>query len=64
MAVIIIRNRNTNEAVRYTIAKEWHSKILAWRTNLDPMGRYNAGMNAEGLFKVEPTQWPSGIDSR
>ena len=64
MAVIVIRNRKTNEAMRYTIAKEWHPKILAWRTDLDPMGRYNAGMTAEGLFQVEPTQWPSGIDSR
>jgi formylmethanofuran dehydrogenase subunit E len=64
MAVIIIKNRKTNEAVRYTIAKEWHPKILAWRTDLDPPGRYDAGMNAEGLFAVEPAQWPSGIDAR
>ncbi|MCC7345811.1 MAG: formylmethanofuran dehydrogenase subunit E family protein [Variibacter sp.] len=64
MAVIVIRNRKTNEAVRYTIAKEWHPKIVAWRTNLDPMGRYHAGMTAEGLFQVAPTQWPSGIDAR
>lgn len=56
MAVIVIRNRKTNEAVRYTIAKEWHSKILAWRTNLDPSGRYDAGMTAESLFHVEPIQ--------
>jgi formylmethanofuran dehydrogenase subunit E len=64
MAVIIVKNRKTNEAVRYTIAKEWHPKILAWRTDLDPSGRYDAGMNAEGLFTVEPAQWPSGIDAR
>lgn len=35
MAVIIAKNRKTGEAVRYTIAKEWHPKILAWRTDLD-----------------------------
>jgi hypothetical protein len=52
MAVIEIRNRKTNEAVRYTIAKEWHAKILEWRA-LDPPGRYDAGMSAEGLFQVE-----------
>ncbi len=63
MAVIVIRNRKTNEAVRYTIAREWHPKILAWR-ELQPPGRYDAGMAAEGLFAVEPTQWPTGIDAR
>jgi formylmethanofuran dehydrogenase subunit E len=63
MAVIIVRNRKTNEAVRYTIAREWHPTILAWR-DLDPSGRYDAGMNAEGLFAVEPAQWPGGIDAR
>jgi formylmethanofuran dehydrogenase subunit E len=52
MAVIEIRNRKTNEAVRYSIAKEWHAKILSWRA-LDPSGRYDAGMSAEGLFQVE-----------
>jgi hypothetical protein len=56
MAVIVIKNRKTNEAVRYSIAKEWLPKILAWRTDLDPSGRYDAGMNAEGLFVVEPAQ--------
>lgn len=63
MAVIVIRNRKTNEAVRYTIAREWHPKILAWR-ELPPPGRYDAGMSAEGLFTVEPAQRPSGIDAR
>lgn len=55
MAVIVIRNRKTNEAARYTIAKDWHSKILAWRA-LDPSSRYDAGMSAEGLFEVEPAK--------
>jgi formylmethanofuran dehydrogenase subunit E len=64
MAVIIAKNRKTGEAVRYTIAKDWHPKILAWRTDLDPSGRYDAGMSVEGLFSVEPTQWPAGIDAR
>jgi formylmethanofuran dehydrogenase subunit E len=63
MAVIIAKNRKTGEAVRYTIGKEWHPKILAWR-DLQPPARYDAGMSAEGLFAVEPTQWPAGIDAR
>jgi formylmethanofuran dehydrogenase subunit E len=63
MAVIIARNRKTGEAIRYTISKEWHPKILAWR-ELPPPARYDAGMNAEGLFAVEPAQWPAGIDAR
>lgn len=53
MAVIEIRNRKTSEAVRYTIAREWSAKILAWRA-LDPSGRYDAAMGAEGLFQAEP----------
>lgn len=55
MAEIEIKNRKTNEAVRYSIAKEWHAKILSWRA-LDPSGRYDAGMSAEGLFQVEPVK--------
>jgi formylmethanofuran dehydrogenase subunit E len=63
MAVIIIKNRKTNDAVRYTVAKEWHSKILACR-ELSPPARFDAGMSAEGLFVVESAQWPVGIDAR
>jgi hypothetical protein len=63
MAVIVAKNRKTNEAVRYTIVKDWHRKILAWR-DLQPPARYDAGMSAEGLFSVEPTQWPAEIDAR
>lgn len=64
MAVIIVKNRKTSETLRYTIAKEWHPKILSWRTDFDPSGRFDAGMNADGLFAVEPTRWPDGIDAR
>jgi hypothetical protein len=34
--------------------REW-PKILAWR-QLEPSARYDAGMNAEGLFQVEPVK--------
>jgi hypothetical protein len=55
MAAIVIRNRKTNDAVRYTIAKDWHARILAWR-QLDPSARYDAAMSAEGLFEVDPVK--------
>ena len=55
MAVIVIRNRKTNDAVRYTIAKDWHARILAWR-QLDPSARYDAAMSVEGLFEVDPVK--------
>jgi formylmethanofuran dehydrogenase subunit E len=53
MAVIIIRNRKTNEALRYTIADDWLPKMLAWN-KLPPPERFNEAMQAQGLFKVEP----------
>jgi hypothetical protein len=36
---------------------------MSWRTEL-PSGRYDIGMSVEGLFTVEPAQWPAGIDAR
>jgi formylmethanofuran dehydrogenase subunit E len=52
MAVVVIRNRKTGEALKYTIADEWLPKILGWIKS-DPSARYDAAMNAEGLFQVE-----------
>jgi formylmethanofuran dehydrogenase subunit E len=53
MAVIVIRNRKTGEGLRYSIADEWLPKMLAWNKE-EPVQRYNAAMNAEGLFAVGP----------
>jgi len=53
LAVIVIRNRKTGEAVRYTIADEWLPKMLAWNKE-PPLQRYDAAMAADGLFQVEP----------
>ena len=52
MAVIVIKNRKTGEALRYSISDEWLPKILAWIKS-DLSARYDAAMNAEGLFQVE-----------
>jgi formylmethanofuran dehydrogenase subunit E len=53
MAIIVIRNRKTGEALRYGINDEWLPKILAW-LKTDPSARYDAAMGADGLFQVEP----------
>jgi formylmethanofuran dehydrogenase subunit E len=55
MAVVVVTNKKTGEALRYSITDEWLPKILAWLKS-DPQARYNAAMNAEGLFQVEPTK--------
>ena len=52
MAVIVIANKKTGEALRYSVTDEWLPKILAW-LNSDPPARYDAAMSAEGLFQVE-----------
>jgi hypothetical protein len=46
MAVIVIKNRNTGEGLKYSIADEWLRKILAWIKS-DPSGRYDPAMSAE-----------------
>ena len=53
LAVVIVRDRKTGEGVAYTITDEWLPKILGWN-KLDPAGRYDAAMSAEGLFTSEP----------
>jgi len=55
LAVAIIRNRKTGEGFKYTISDEWLPKVGEWIRTLDPPGRYQAAMKAEGLFQVTPT---------
>lgn len=55
MAVIVIANKKTGEALRYSITDEWLPKILAW-LKADPPARYDEAMSAEGLFQVEPAK--------
>jgi len=52
MAVIIIRNKQTGQAVKYTIADSWLSKLAEWNRTLDTRGGYDELMKADGLFDV------------
>lgn len=53
-AVVVVRDRKTGTGLRYTIADRWIPKIVEWNRTLDPAGRYDAALSAEGLFDVEP----------
>jgi formylmethanofuran dehydrogenase subunit E len=54
LAVVTVRHRRTGEAVQYTIADSWLPKLGEWNKTLDPRGRYDEVMKAEGLFTVAP----------
>jgi hypothetical protein len=53
-AVIVIRDRQSGNAIKYTVSDEWAPKIMEWNRTLDPAGRYEAAMAAQGLFQVAP----------
>jgi len=53
MAVAVIRSKATGAGVRYTIAESWIAKLIDINKTYDPMGRYDAVMNAPDLFTVE-----------
>jgi formylmethanofuran dehydrogenase subunit E len=53
LAVIVIRHRKTNAALRYAIADEALPTLLGWN-KLAPLERYDAAMQAPSLFTVEP----------
>ena len=54
MAVIVMRNKKTGEAVKYTVPETWIPKLAEWNRTLDPRGRYDEVMRAENLFTVVP----------
>jgi formylmethanofuran dehydrogenase subunit E len=58
LAVVIVRNRKTGEGLRYTVADGWLPKVMEWNKTLDPAGRFDAAMKAEGLFEVAPAAAP------
>jgi formylmethanofuran dehydrogenase subunit E len=58
LAVVIVRNRKTGEGLRYTVADTWLPKVIEWNKTLDPAGRFDAAMKAEGLFEVAPAPSP------
>jgi formylmethanofuran dehydrogenase subunit E len=58
LAVVIVRNRRTGEGFRYTVADGWLPKVMEWNQTLDPAGRFDAAMKAQGLFEVAPAVAP------
>jgi hypothetical protein len=52
MAVVVVRNKRTGAAVRYTVADTWIPKLAEWNRTLDPRARYDEVMKAENLFTV------------
>ena len=55
-AVIIIRPRQGGAGFKYTIPMTALAQLGLMNKNLDPRGRYDAVMAADGLFEVEPVQ--------
>jgi formylmethanofuran dehydrogenase subunit E len=54
LAVVIVRHKQTGEAVRYTVAESWLPKLAEWNRTLDARDRFHQVMNAERLFDVTP----------
>jgi formylmethanofuran dehydrogenase subunit E len=54
MAVVVVRSKQTGEAVKYTVADTWLAQLGAWNRTLDPRGRYDAVMKADGLYEAIP----------
>jgi hypothetical protein len=50
--VLVVRNRKTGEGFRYTVTDAWLPKVIDWNKTLDPAGRFDAAMKAEGLFEI------------
>ena len=53
-AVIVIRPRSGGAGFKYTIPMSALSKLAEMNKSLQPRGRYDAVMAADGLFTVEP----------
>jgi len=54
LAVVVVRDRKSGAGLRYTVKDEWMAKIVEWNRTLDPAGRYQAAMSAQGLFAAAP----------
>lgn len=53
-ALIIVRNEKTGQTIHYNVPSAISPKVIEWNKTLDPSGRYDAAMNAQGLFEVNP----------
>jgi formylmethanofuran dehydrogenase subunit E len=58
LASIVVRERKGSAAVRYTVKDEWLPKIVERIRTLDPTGRYQAVMAADGLFEASSAPAP------
>jgi hypothetical protein len=56
IAAAVIRPRNGGPGLRYTIPLSALAKLGPMNKTLDPRGRYDAVMAADGLFEVVPVQ--------
>jgi formylmethanofuran dehydrogenase subunit E len=56
LAVVVVHDRKGGPALRYAVKDEWLPRIVDWNKTLDPAGRYQAVMAADGLFEVAPAQ--------
>ena len=56
IAVAVIRPRAGGAGFKYTIPAGALARLGAMNKDLDPRGRYDAVMSADGLFQVEPIQ--------
>jgi hypothetical protein len=52
MAVVVVRNKKSGAAVKYTVPDSWMPKLAGWNRTRDPRGRYDEVMKAENLFTV------------
>jgi hypothetical protein len=48
----VVRDRKSAATLRYAVKDEWMARIADWNKTLDPAGRYQAVMSADGLFEV------------
>ena len=53
MGIAVIRNKSTGAVLKFTISDSWIPKLIEMNKTLDPIGRYEAVMNAPDLFAVE-----------
>lgn len=53
MGAVVIRNRKTGRALRYTVADALRPKLAEWNKSNDPLGRYRVVMAEPEAFKRE-----------
>jgi formylmethanofuran dehydrogenase subunit E len=56
IAVAVIRSRKGGSGFKYTIPASALAKLGSMNRDLDPRGRYDAVMSADGLFEVAPAE--------